>query len=35
MNPAVELHSHPELDERIVIVCAGDEVDAVFVRTER
>ncbi|ARM92386.1 metallo-beta-lactamase family hydrolase protein (plasmid) [Rhizobium sp. CIAT894] len=35
MNPSVELCSHPELDERIVIVRAGDEVDAVFVRTER
>ncbi|API56135.1 MBL fold metallo-hydrolase (plasmid) [Rhizobium leguminosarum] len=27
--------SYPELDDRIVIVRAGDEVDAVFVRTER
>ncbi|WP_029871281.1 MBL fold metallo-hydrolase [Rhizobium leguminosarum] len=35
MNPSVELCSHPELDDRIVIVRAGDEVDAVFVRTER
>ncbi|MBB4234611.1 MBL fold metallo-hydrolase [Rhizobium esperanzae] len=35
MNPAVELCSYPGLDERIVIVRAGDEVDAVFVRTER
>ncbi|PDT14030.1 MBL fold metallo-hydrolase [Rhizobium sp. J15] len=35
MNPSIELCSHPGLDERIVIVRAGDEVDAVFVRTER
>ncbi|MGO8022353.1 MBL fold metallo-hydrolase [Rhizobium leguminosarum] len=35
MNPSVELCSYPELDDRIVIVRAGDEVDAVFVRTER
>lgn len=35
MNLAVELSSYPGLDERIVIVRAGDEVDAVFVRTER
>ncbi|MFS8145243.1 MBL fold metallo-hydrolase [Rhizobium sp. BR 249] len=35
MNPAVELCSYPGLDERIVIVRAGDEVDAMFVRTER
>nr|WP_210259060.1 MULTISPECIES: MBL fold metallo-hydrolase [unclassified Rhizobium] len=27
--------SYPELDDRIVIVRAGDEVDAVFVRTQR
>ncbi|PCK86176.1 MBL fold metallo-hydrolase [Rhizobium sophoriradicis] len=35
MNPSIELCSYPELDERIVVVRAGDEVDAVFVRTER
>ncbi|NKM23268.1 MBL fold metallo-hydrolase [Rhizobium laguerreae] len=35
MNPSVELCSYPELDDRIVIVRAGDEVDAVFVRTQR
>ncbi|TAY83472.1 MBL fold metallo-hydrolase [Rhizobium leguminosarum] len=35
MNPSVELCSYPELDDRIVIVRAGDEVDAMFVRTER
>ncbi|SCB61118.1 Glyoxylase, beta-lactamase superfamily II [Rhizobium aethiopicum] len=35
MNPPVELCSYPGLDERIVILRAGDEVDAVFVRTER
>lgn len=35
MNPSVELCSYPELDDRLVIVRAGDEVDAVFVRTER
>lgn len=31
----VELTSYPDLDNRIVVVRAGDEVDAVFVRTER
>ncbi|RFB84258.1 MBL fold metallo-hydrolase [Rhizobium leguminosarum bv. trifolii] len=35
MNAPVELCSYPELDDRIVIVRAGDEVDAMFVRTER
>ncbi|MDR9760023.1 MBL fold metallo-hydrolase [Rhizobium redzepovicii] len=35
MNAPVELCSYPELDDRIVIVRAGDEVDGVFVRTER
>lgn len=35
MNQAVELCSYPGLDERIIILRAGDEVDAVFVRTER
>ncbi|MGO7537337.1 MBL fold metallo-hydrolase [Rhizobium ruizarguesonis] len=35
MNPSVELCSYPELDDRIVIVRAGDEVDSVFVRTEK
>ncbi|WP_337270327.1 MBL fold metallo-hydrolase [Oryzifoliimicrobium ureilyticus] len=32
---SVELQSYPGLDERITILRAGDEVDAVFVRTER
>ncbi|MDC7744704.1 MULTISPECIES: MBL fold metallo-hydrolase [Rhizobium] len=35
MNAPVELCSYPELDKRIVIARAGDEVDAVFVRAER
>jgi glyoxylase-like metal-dependent hydrolase (beta-lactamase superfamily II) len=35
VNPSVELCSYPQLDDRIVIVRAEDEVDAVFVRTER
>lgn len=35
MKASVELCSYPELDDRIVIVRVGDEVDAVFVRTER
>ncbi|PDS78512.1 MBL fold metallo-hydrolase [Rhizobium sp. L43] len=35
MDPSVELCSYPGLDERIVIVRAGDEVDGAFVRTER
>lgn len=35
MNVSLGLCSYPELDDRIVIVRAGDEVDAVFVRTER
>ncbi|ACI58558.1 beta-lactamase domain protein (plasmid) [Rhizobium leguminosarum bv. trifolii WSM2304] len=35
MTPSVELCAYPELDDRIVIVRAGDEVDAVFVRTDR
>ncbi|MBB6219173.1 MBL fold metallo-hydrolase [Rhizobium leguminosarum] len=35
MNAPVELCTYPELDDRIVIVRAGDEVDVVFVRTER
>ncbi|OWV91734.1 MBL fold metallo-hydrolase [Rhizobium sp. N122] len=35
MNAPVELCSYPELDDRIVIARAGDEVDAVFVLTER
>ncbi|MGX9993466.1 MBL fold metallo-hydrolase (plasmid) [Rhizobium sp. Z1P35] len=35
MNPSVELCSYPELDDQIVIVRAGDEVDGVFIRTER
>ncbi len=32
---ALELATYPGLDERIVILRAGDLVDAVFVRTER
>ncbi|WP_184449799.1 MBL fold metallo-hydrolase [Rhizobium sp. BK538] len=35
MTISVELCSYPELDDRITIVRAGDEVDAIFVRTER
>lgn len=35
MDVSVELCSYPGLDDRIVIVRAGDEVDGVFVRTER
>lgn len=35
MNVSVELCSLPELDDRITVVRAGDEVDAMFVRTER
>jgi glyoxylase-like metal-dependent hydrolase (beta-lactamase superfamily II) len=35
VNPSVELCSYPELDDRIVIVRARDEVDGVFVRAER
>lgn len=35
MDVSVELCTYPELDDRIVIVRAGDEVDAMFVRTER
>ncbi len=35
MTISVELCSHPQLDDRITIVRAGEEVDAVFVRTER
>lgn len=35
MGIDVELTSYPGLDERIVIVRAGDEVDSVFVRTQR
>jgi len=35
VNASVDLCSYPQLDERIVIIRAGDEVDAVFVRTER
>ncbi|MEZ2127705.1 MULTISPECIES: MBL fold metallo-hydrolase [unclassified Sinorhizobium] len=35
MNPSLELCSYPDLDDRIVIVRAGDEVDSAFVRTER
>lgn len=31
----VELTTYPGLDERIVVVRAGDEVDCVFVRTQR
>lgn len=35
MTPSIELASYPGLDPRIVILRAGDEVDAVFVRAER
>ncbi|MHC2301575.1 glyoxylase-like metal-dependent hydrolase (beta-lactamase superfamily II) [Rhizobium mongolense] len=35
LNVSVELSSYPELDDRIVVVRAGDEVDAIFVLTER
>ena len=35
MNVSLELCSPPELDDRITIVRAGDEVDGIFVRTER
>ncbi|MBB3458845.1 glyoxylase-like metal-dependent hydrolase (beta-lactamase superfamily II) [Rhizobium sp. BK313] len=35
MSISVELCTYPGLDDRIVIVRAGDEVDGVFVRTER
>lgn len=34
-SASVQLCSHPELDDRIVIVRVADEVDAVFVRTEK
>jgi glyoxylase-like metal-dependent hydrolase (beta-lactamase superfamily II) len=35
MDPTVQLATYPGLDERIIILRAGDEVDAVFIRTER
>ncbi|MEF0943454.1 MBL fold metallo-hydrolase [Rhizobium sp. BR 362] len=35
MTIAVKLCSYPGLDDRITIVRAGDEVDSVFVRTEK
>ncbi|MBB5575371.1 MBL fold metallo-hydrolase [Rhizobium paranaense] len=35
MSVAVELCSYPGLDDRIIIVRAGDEVDGVLVRTAR
>lgn len=35
MTPIIELATYPGLDPRIVILRAGDEVDAVFVRAER
>lgn len=35
MNERVERVTHRGLDERVVVLRAGDEVDAVFVRTER
>lgn len=35
MTIDIELTSYPGLDERIVVVRAGEEVDCVFVRTER
>lgn len=31
----IELSSYADLDDRVIIVRAGDEVDSVFVRTER
>lgn len=35
MSSAVELVTYPGLDERVLVLRAGDLVDAVFVRTER
>lgn len=35
MDIIVELTTYPSLDPRITVLRAGDEVDAVFVRTER
>ncbi|GGG13701.1 hypothetical protein GCM10010924_48530 [Rhizobium wenxiniae] len=35
MDPTVQLATYPVLDERIIILRAGDEVDAVFIRTAR
>ncbi|AVA26622.1 MBL fold metallo-hydrolase [Rhizobium sp. NXC24] len=35
MDITVELCSYPDLDDRIAIIRAADEVDSVFVRTER
>ncbi|OLP62467.1 MBL fold metallo-hydrolase [Xaviernesmea oryzae] len=35
MTPIVELATYPGLDPRLVILRAGEEVDAVLVRTER
>ncbi|GGG16449.1 hypothetical protein GCM10010924_51820 [Rhizobium wenxiniae] len=35
MDPTVNLATYPGLDARIVILRAADEVDAVFIRTER
>lgn len=35
MDPTVQLATYPGLDARIVILRAADEVDAVFIRTER
>ena len=35
MNSVVELATYPGLDERVIVLRAGEVVDAVFVRTER
>jgi glyoxylase-like metal-dependent hydrolase (beta-lactamase superfamily II) len=35
MDPTVHLATYPGLDKRIIILRAGDEVDAVFIRTGR
>lgn len=35
MDPTVQLATYPGLDERVIILRAGDEVDAVFIRTAR
>jgi glyoxylase-like metal-dependent hydrolase (beta-lactamase superfamily II) len=35
MDVTLQLTTYPGLDDRIIILRAGDEVDAVFVRTER
>lgn len=35
MDPTVEVATYPGLDDRIIILRAGDAVDAVFIRTAR